>query len=262
MTLQDSPLSEARKRTPHSLLYFQMLLLQRLVDQYWKTTASGDKYVQHCVTTMHKCPPAIIGLLVYLEAPRLSPSIGPSFPATKKQRIFDSESGRAASHPATAAASASSNAPDDDAECEAFWAKFVENVMKHIVWPVVHAGHITSAPNEHRDNPELWCEDIAPILADARVFLLYWKGGKERARGSWSHVCRELATHPSERQEATVPFIQKTLEEFLAAAGYQVDAAATTRCKPSHCSRRNDAWNDEQSNISCGACPSISSKQS
>ena len=34
MTLQDSPLSEARKRTPHSLLYFQMLLLQRLVDEY------------------------------------------------------------------------------------------------------------------------------------------------------------------------------------------------------------------------------------
>ena len=88
MTLQDSPLSEARKRTPHSLLYFQMLLLQRLVDQYWKTTASGDKYVQHCVTTMHKCPPAIIGLLVYLEAPRLSPSIGPSFPATKKAMDF------------------------------------------------------------------------------------------------------------------------------------------------------------------------------
>ena len=88
MTLQDSPLSEARKRTPHSLLYFQMLLLQRLVDQYWKTTASGDKYVQHCVTTMQKCPRAIIGLLVYLEAPRLSPSIGPSFPVTKQNNGF------------------------------------------------------------------------------------------------------------------------------------------------------------------------------
>ena len=87
-TLQDSPLSEARKRTPHSLLYFLMLLLQRLVDQYWKTTASGDEYVQHCVTTMHKCPPAVIGLLVYLHAPRLSPSIALSFPATKSNGLL------------------------------------------------------------------------------------------------------------------------------------------------------------------------------
>ena len=102
--------------------------------------------------------------------------------------------------------------------------------MQHIVWPAVRSGHITSAPNEHRDNPEWWCEGIAPILADDRVFKLYWRGGKKRARGSWSHVCRELATHRFERQEATVPFIQKTVEEFLAAAGYQMDAAATTRC--------------------------------
>ena len=134
--------------------------------------------------------------------------------------------------------------------------------MQHLVWPAARSGHITSAPNEHRDNPEWWCEDIAPILADDRVYKLYWKGGKKKARGCWSHVCRELAAHRFEGQEATVPFIQKTVEEFLAAAGYQVDAAATTRCKPAHCSRRNDAWDDEQSSISCGVCPSISSKPS
>ena len=93
--LEDSPLSAARKLTPHSLLYFLLLLIQRLVDHFWKTTASAEAYVQQCVATMHKCPPAIIGLLVYLQGPSLSPSITVSFPATSKQRMFDSGSGRA-----------------------------------------------------------------------------------------------------------------------------------------------------------------------
>ena len=81
---------------------------------------------------------------------------GRLFLPQKKQRIFDSESGRAASHLATAAsaaASASAGAPDDDAEFDAFWAKVAENVMQHLVWPAAQSGHITSAPNENRDYP-------------------------------------------------------------------------------------------------------------
>ena len=108
--LEDSPLSAARKLTPHSLLYFLLLLTMRLVDQFLKTTASAESYVQHCVATMHKCPPAIIGLLVYLQAPSLSPSIAVSFPATSKQRMLDSGSGRAVSKAASMAQSGSTSA--------------------------------------------------------------------------------------------------------------------------------------------------------
>ena len=66
--LEDSPLSAARRLTPHALLYFLLLLLQRLLEQYWERTASRDAYVQRCLGTMQKCPQAIIGLLVYLHA--------------------------------------------------------------------------------------------------------------------------------------------------------------------------------------------------
>ena len=59
---------------------------------------------------MHKCPPAIIGLLVYLQAPSLSPSIAVSFPATSKQRMLDSGSGRAVSKAASMAQSGSTSA--------------------------------------------------------------------------------------------------------------------------------------------------------
>ena len=43
--LEDSPLSAARRLTPHSLLYFLLLLMQRLVEHYLETTASADAYV-------------------------------------------------------------------------------------------------------------------------------------------------------------------------------------------------------------------------
>ena len=108
--LEDSPLSAARTLTPHSLLYFLLLLIMRLVDHFWKTTASAEAYVQQCVATMHKCPPANIGFLVYLQAPSLSPSIAVSFPATSKQRMLDSGSGRAVSKAASMAQSGSTSA--------------------------------------------------------------------------------------------------------------------------------------------------------
>ena len=57
---------------------------------------------------VNKCHRAVIGLLVYLRGPKLSPSIGPCCPATKKQRIYDSEGGRASSNSETAASAAAS----------------------------------------------------------------------------------------------------------------------------------------------------------
>ena len=65
---EDSPLSQARRLTPHAVLYFLVVLLQRLLEQYWERTASRDAYVQHCLGTMQKCPQAIIGILVYLHS--------------------------------------------------------------------------------------------------------------------------------------------------------------------------------------------------
>ena len=66
--MEDSPLSQARRLTPHDVVYFLVVLLQRLLEQYWERTASRDAYVQHCLGTMQKCPQAIIGLLVYLHS--------------------------------------------------------------------------------------------------------------------------------------------------------------------------------------------------
>ena len=73
--LDDSQLSEARTRSPHNLLYFLLNVLRRLVDDFWKTMESSETYVKMCVATMNKCPPSIIGLLVYLKAPSLPPTV-------------------------------------------------------------------------------------------------------------------------------------------------------------------------------------------
>ena len=119
---EDSQSSDDRKRSPHNLLYFLLNVLQRLVDELWKTMESSETYVKMCVATMNKCPPSIIGFLVYLKAPRLSPSTGVAFPPTSKDRICASETARAevrSASPASASALASA-AADDDAEFEAF----------------------------------------------------------------------------------------------------------------------------------------------
>ena len=89
-------------------------------------------------------------------------------PDTKKKRIHDSEAARAAAQAAPSAASAEATAAADAAELkaqhDAFWAKFAENVMNHLVWPAVWAGVIRAAPREHIDNPQWWTEGILQIL--------------------------------------------------------------------------------------------------
>ena len=78
------------------LLYFLENVLQRLVDEFWQSSASSKPYVTMCVATMSKCPPSIIGLLVYLRSPYLSPATVRAIPPTSKDRIFWSELARAA----------------------------------------------------------------------------------------------------------------------------------------------------------------------
>ena len=75
--------------------------------------------------------------------------INVAIPDTKKHRIHDSEAARNAAQAAPLAASAEATAAADAAELkaqhDAFWAKFAENVMNHVVWPAVWAGHIRAA---------------------------------------------------------------------------------------------------------------------
>ena len=67
-SVRESELREQRKSTPHTLLLFLLNVLQCLVDTFWQTSAGSDPYVRMCVTAMGKCPPCIIGLLVYLSS--------------------------------------------------------------------------------------------------------------------------------------------------------------------------------------------------
>ena len=228
-TLETSPLGIARRRAPHSMLYFLIVVLQRMVHQFWGT-ATRNAYVQMCEAANGKCPPAVIGLLFYHECPNLSPQINVAMPDTKKQRIHDSESARAAAQSAPSSASAeakaAADAADSKAKYDAFWEKFAENVMTHLVWPAVWAGHIRAAPKASIDNPKWWVEGIAPILEHDDVYQLYYKGGKRKAKACWGHVCRELASHNFAEQEAPEPFTQKTALEFIEAAGYRKAGAS------------------------------------
>ena len=223
--VRDSALHADMNRTPHMLLHFLLNALQRLVDTFWQTSAASEPYVTMCVGTMGKCPPCIIGLLVYLKSPSLSPATVSAFPATSKDRIFWSELGCAVA--ASASASMSATAAKDDVESEAFWSRFAENVMHHLVWPAVLAGEITQAPKAHVDNPTWWTEGIAPILEDERVYSLHWKGGKRKAKSCWTHVCAELAPYEFARVETREAFRQNNAEEFEVAAGYLVEPAAS-----------------------------------
>ena len=178
---------------------------------------------------MGKCPPSIIGLLVYLKSPYLSPATVSAIPPTSKDPSSSSELARASTQcqaSAAASASASAAAGNDDDQFAAFWSRFDENVMQHLVWPALLAGEITQAPQAHVDNPTWWTNGIAPILEDERVYTLYWRGGKKKAKSCWTHVCAVLASHDFEPLERTGAFRQKNADEFLAAAGYVVSAAA------------------------------------
>ena len=59
---ENSPLGVARRDALHSMLYFLILVLQRLVHKFWDT-AHRDKYVQKCGKVNGRCPPSIIALL-------------------------------------------------------------------------------------------------------------------------------------------------------------------------------------------------------
>ena len=174
-TLENSPLSVARRDAPHSMLYFLILVLQRLVHQLWDT-AHLNSYAQGCAKVNGKCPPSIIALLFYMECTNLSPNIGVAIPDTKKQRIHDSEAARAAARAAPSAVSAEAAASEDaarvKAEHDAFWQTFAENVMKHLVWPAVWKGIIRVAPNSDRDSPPWWTEGILPIVHHSDVYSL------------------------------------------------------------------------------------------
>ena len=104
--------------------------------------------------------------------------------------------------------------------------------MQHLVQPAVLKGIIRVAPRAHKDNPAWWTEGILPILHDSAVWSLYWLGGKRMARHSWYHVCEVLATYEFPAVLKPEPFTQKTVPEFLEAAGYRKapaheDVAAT-----------------------------------
>ena len=58
------------------------------------------------------------------------------------------------------------------------------------------------------------------------MYRFYYKGGKKQANKCWTRVCAELARHVFVRTEAAEAFRQKSVPEFLRAAGYVGSAAA------------------------------------
>ena len=195
--LEHAPLFEDRNRTPHMLLYFLVNVLQRLVDEFWQSSASKETYVTMCVAAMGKCPPSIIGLFVYLRSPYLFPATVSAIPPTSKDPSSSSELARASTQceaSAPASASASAAAGNDEDQFAAFWSRFDENVMQHRVWPALLAGEITQAPKAHVDNPTCWTDGITRILDDERVYTLHWRGGKKKAKSCWTQVLRSAGT--------------------------------------------------------------------
>ena len=87
-----------------------------------------------------------MGLLVYLRSPYVSPVTVSAIPPTSKDPSSSSELARASTQceaSAAASASASAAAGNDDDQFAAFWSRFDENVMQHLVWPALLAGEIT-----------------------------------------------------------------------------------------------------------------------
>ena len=65
--LSTSPLRAARRAAPHSMLYFLILVLQRLVHEFWDTAHLND-YVKRCAELNGRCPPSVIALRFYRNA--------------------------------------------------------------------------------------------------------------------------------------------------------------------------------------------------
>ena len=78
------------------LLYFLVNVLQRLVDEFWQSSASREPYNTMCVAAMCKCPPSITSLLVYLRSPYVTQATLRAIPPTSTDRISWSELARAA----------------------------------------------------------------------------------------------------------------------------------------------------------------------
>ena len=110
--LDNSPLTVARCAAPHSMLYFIIQVLQRLVHQFWDT-AQQDSYVLECGGANSRCPPSIIAVLFYYECTFLSPFNAVS---TKKRRL----------HTGSEAAASSGDAATAKAERDVFWQTFAE----------------------------------------------------------------------------------------------------------------------------------------
>ena len=70
--MANAPLSIARRAAPHSLLYFLIHVLQRLLHEFW-APAQTDSYVQLCGKVNARCPPSIIAVLFYCECRDYSP---------------------------------------------------------------------------------------------------------------------------------------------------------------------------------------------
>ena len=87
-----------------------------------------------------------MGLLVYLRSPYVSPVTVSVIPPRSKDPSSSSELARASTQcqaSAPASASASAAAGNDEDQFAAFWSRFDENVMQHLVWPALLAGGIT-----------------------------------------------------------------------------------------------------------------------
>ena len=208
--LAASPLTITRRALPHTLLYFLIQVLQRMLDQFWDT-AEQNEYVMRCARANGRCPPSIIAALFYYECKALNPCISRKSLGSKKQRL---EAG-------SEAVASCGDASLARALRDAFWQTFAENVMLHLVWPAVWQGVIRFAPIANKDNPDWWAEGVLPILNDPAVWSLHWLGGKKMARQSWYHVCRVLDTYDFPPVLRLLPFTQKTVPEFLEAAGYR-----------------------------------------
>ena len=60
---EDSALQANRNRTPAELLYLLLNVLQRLVDEFWQSSASRELYNTMCVAAICKCPPCVTSVL-------------------------------------------------------------------------------------------------------------------------------------------------------------------------------------------------------
>jgi hypothetical protein len=203
---QHSQLQDARWNSPYELFYFLLNLLQDMLIEFSKVASTDASYVKYLKSNVNKCPPSIIGLMIYYQAPSVLVSRSKSiYPAPDKQRIYDSEIARAG---AQACGSTKPNMQDPDSQA---WDEFDAKVMQHLIWPAVLAGKITSAPKASIDSPEWWSK-MLPILEDEKVYGMFSKGGKKRSRMCWDHICCVLEKHTFQATSENESYKQPTVQ--------------------------------------------------